>query len=454
MKRCQHIHGVKCITWVHQKNSSFTALSAIVQQTPVVVRLCQACCTAQNMGPIDFHRQFFSCACLTEFRNVLEMCGQDDVDELEREEEGVDLEPDDDESREIARRIAEAKAERKVSPGKALKGGFTFKGKCVFLTYSNTCFDVKEEKNSISREIIENHFKGEQFGAIKGIICAELHRSGKWHFHCLLYFADKIQTKNVKFFDIPCEKCGGHHPNIQRRAQKGREQWEQTKIEYCMKEDINYLTFGNFLPAFFKNSKGFTKAKQDYDNWIVARQKAKLSKVTEFKLPHNPKAPINLYEIPDLKSNKNLLRRRLLVFHGEPGCGKTRWVQETFADKKAYVRDHTKYPYEKLSDESVIIWDDIPLDTPNVIEEIIHLLNINSVRTHVYGDARYAGNYYPANSIRVIIWIMNTDRLVNWAHVLEDPRIVSRLFIKMKVEPVVEEEVVDMEEDEGPIVVD
>lgn len=379
---------------------------------------------------------------------------QDDIDELEASESKVDLSQEDDESLKIAKHIADAKAEKTRDEDKKLKGGFAFKGKCVFLTYSNTCFDVKEEKNSISRDIIMNHFKEEKFGAIKGIVCCELHASGKWHFHALLYFADKLQTKSQSFFDIDCLKCGKHHPNIQRRPAAKRENWEQTKIEYCMKEDTNYLTFGNFLPAFFKNSKGFTKAKQDYDNWIVARQKAKLQTVTEFKLPYNPRSPINVYEVPTLQSFKKDLRRRLLVFHGEPGCGKTKWVQETFRDKKAYVRDHTKYPYEKLSDENIIIWDDIPLDTPNVIEEIIHLLNINAVRTHVYGDARYAGNYYPANSIRVVIWIMNTDRLINWKPVLDDDRIVSRTFIRMKVlkEPESEDSV-EME-DEGMIEVE
>lgn len=343
--------------------------------------------------------------------------------------------------------IREARAEQKEE--KKLKGGFTFKGKCVFLTYSNTCYDIREDKTAeISKTVIMNHFKKEEFNMSKGIVCQELHNSGKWHFHALIYFHEKLQFKNQACFDIPCKKCGKHHPNIQGRAQKNRASWEQTKIEYIQKDDPNPLTFGNFLPAFFKNSKGFTKAKMDYDNWLAARLKAKLTPVTEFKMPYNPKAPINLYEIPTLESSGVQLRRRLLVFHGEPGCGKTKWVQDTFGDKKAYVRSHTKYPYEKLSDENVVIWDDIPLNTPNVIEEIIHLLNINKVATHVYGDARYNANYYPANSIRVIIWIMNTDRLINWEHVLKDPRITSRTFCTWRVVKEVEEELVDMSDSE------
>lgn len=297
---------------------------------------------------------------------------------------------------------------------------------------------------------------------IKGIVASEMHASGKWHFHALLVFAEKLQFRKQDCFDIPCFKCGKHHPNIQGRPQKAREKWENQKYEYCRKEDTNPLIVGNFLPTFFKSSAGFTKKKMDYDNWLAARMAMTLKEVKEFKLPYNPGLPINIYEIPTLQSRKKVLRERLLIFHGEPGCGKTKWVQDTFDGMKAYMRGSNGFPYEKLSDESVIIWDDLPLDTPNLVEEIIDVLNINRVRTHVYGKARYAPVYYPVNSIRVIIWIMNTDRLVNWEHVWKDPRIVSRTAMRVKVvkSPDLEDEVEDMSDSEaelrkeGPLVVD
>lgn len=292
----------------------------------------------------------------------------------------------------------------------------------IFLTYSNTCFDTGKVNNTISREIIANKLK--ELGAYKGSVACEAHASGKWHFHALACWPEKLTTKNVRLFDIPCADCKDHHPNVQTRSAKTPRQWEQAKLEYVMKEDTNVFVFGNMVPAYMKNSKGFTKADQDFKNWQRAREKMHTKAITEFKMPYNPKQKFNLYEMPD-----KTVRRRLLIIHGEPGCGKTKWVQEQFGGKKAYMRENTSYPYEKLSDENVIIFDDIPLDTKNIIEEIIHVMNVWDVVQHVWGNSRYSPNYYIKGSVRVIIWIMNTDRKDReWAAVLADPRIKSRTY--------------------------
>lgn len=274
--------------------------------------------------------------------------------------------------------------------------------------------------------------------------------SGKWHFHALVFFPEKIRSRDMRFFDIDCPNCeGGHHPNIQHRGKKVKE-WDQNKFEYCMKEDLEPLMSENFIAPFYKNSKGFTKCKQDYENWLQALRESKLKVIKEIKMPYNPSAPFSHFEF-----NTEPTRRALLILHGKPGCGKTKWVQNSFQGHRVFFRNPHKYPYEGYRGQNVIVFDDVPEDigVKVVPEEIISVLNFyRTPDVHVWGSTRYTSVKYPDNHQRYIIWLMNTDKIKGvWQNVLTDPRIVSRTFCEFEVHSEEVDEQMDESQDDGVI---
>lgn len=257
-------------------------------------------------------------------------------------------------------------------------------------------------------------------GSCRYIVAREQHASGKYHFHALAYWPEKHQFRDPRHFDVDCPHCeGGHHPNIQARGKKTNE-WDRHKFEYCLKDDFEPLMSANFLSPFLKNSKGFTKSWQDHQNWMQQIHAAKLKNVEEFKFPEG--GPVSHWEM-----SKGPRRMSLIVIHGEPGCGKTKWIQNTFAGYRIFYRNNHQYPYDKYNGQNLIIWDDVGTEIKP--EEIISCLNYYQAgQTHVWGSTRYQNTYWPNNQQRTIIWLMNTDIMNNkWKpHVLDDPRITGK----------------------------
>lgn len=85
---------------------------------------------------------------------------------------------------------------------------FRFAAKKAFLTYA-------QATNIESKESLLNHLKS-LHNATKVIVCREEHEDEGQHFHALVEFRTRLQSRNAAYFDFQ-----GHHPNIQvpRRLQ-------------------------------------------------------------------------------------------------------------------------------------------------------------------------------------------------------------------------------------------
>lgn len=283
-----------------------------------------------------------------------------------------------------------------------------------------------------------------------------------WHFHAVAWsnapFGGANGTRSQAFFDLDCDICGKHHPNIQGRPAKKKSNvnqtaWETAKYEYVLKSDLEPLLSEAFLTPFLKNSKGYTKNVQDHENWFKDLTARKLKEVKEFKMPYNPNnnwaQVVNIAEKPD--------RRSLIIIHGEPGCGKTKWAQTEFEGKRIFCRNRNNYPYEGYKGENVILWDDLQYDAKyDYATEIINVLNYyTSGQQHVEGATRYYKVYWPLKQQRYIIWLMNTNLMKSehhWAPILADPRIISRTKVVFKcVREVVD--LADMSDDEDQVAI-
>ena len=104
---------------------------------------------------------------------------------------------------------------------------FRFNSQKVFLTYSQTPRRLSQKKllSLISAKAdIEDY-----------LICQENHDDGGYHLHAYFKFANKLDKKDAKFFDISYYSKQ-FHPNIQK-PKKIHKLWE-----YIKKEDENYIT--------------------------------------------------------------------------------------------------------------------------------------------------------------------------------------------------------------------
>lgn len=297
---------------------------------------------------------------------------------------------------------------------------------------------------------------------MKYIVVAEQHANGVWHFHALAWcntkFGGTSGTKRQDFFDLDCPHCDKHHPNIQPRPAKKKTNtnqtaWETSKYEYILKADLDPLLSKAFLNPFMKNSKNYTKNVQDHENWLKDLTSRKLKEVEDFKMPFNP----NNRWATEVTIKKSPDRRALIIIHGEPGCGKTKWAQTEFMGKRIFCRNRNNYPYEGYKGENVILWDDLQYDSKyDYATEIINCLNYYTAgQQHVEGATRYYKVYWPLKQQRYIIWLMNTD-LKNsehhWKPVLDDPRIKDRIKVVYRcVREVVE--LADMSDEEDELVI-
>lgn len=107
------------------------------------------------------------------------------------------------------------------------ENNFRINRKKVGLTYS--C-PINADENPIESNEKLLEFLEDTNGHCQYIVSTELHQNGKKHYHAYVYYDEKIDTKNVKYFDF----CGVH-PNILRKSPGIG--W----IAYC-KKDKEFIT--------------------------------------------------------------------------------------------------------------------------------------------------------------------------------------------------------------------
>jgi len=259
---------------------------------------------------------------------------------------------------------------------------------------------------------IKKHCEEKKCGLTKLVVGQENHEGteGK-HLHVYMGFCKKLDTQNVRYFDAMGEyedekgetKEFCYHPNwkkFPKNAKGAVLDW----IYYCMKYG-KYHKEG-FMPHLwmFKNATNFIKKMADHEAWMRAAEDQALEDPFPFKLPDGT---------PILKEGAEVRKRHWIIL-GPPDCGKTWWLNKTFAGKKVFSRPKgVKTPFEAAlyHGEELIIYDDVVMP----IAEIIAVTDTYYIRTHVYGSSRYHANFWPLGKARTVIWVLNPSRLPDWA---------------------------------------
>lgn len=229
---------------------------------------------------------------------------------------------------------------------------FRFQAKAIGLTYA--C-PTSEDVNPLdatwdAKEIID---RLRQFGTIeKYILCREKHESGKHHYHAYIKFAEKLETENVKFFDI-----NGVHPNIIRKPGTG---W----ITYCAKDDDYITNFYEPCP-WVQARDAATAAEGVAILWNKRpREMALHAKniIENLSASKRQKLSATIYNGPWLDICWKH-QHMTLILRGLPGVGKTQWARWWGASHGGYF--YCKGSLECLrhyNNEAVIIYDDIKVD--------------------------------------------------------------------------------------------
>lgn len=239
----------------------------------------------------------------------------------------------------------------------------------------------------------------------KLVVGKEKHHVTGEHFHVYIGFIKRVNYKNVRLFDLVIEGKE-RHPNWKTLPVGGAmERW----IWYCKKGGKFHQEGFLEVLGLLKDPKGYRNKKADIQLWEQDAERQQLQDPFPFKLPDGT----------DVKAPLPADRRINWLILGPPGCGKTYWCETTFEDKKVYKRpkgmakEKQLYPYDRdmYQQEQVVIMDDfVP-----AMDELIAVSDCYNTLTHVYGRSRYGGNWWKKKQRRVIIWILNPQRLPPYA---------------------------------------
>lgn len=249
---------------------------------------------------------------------------------------------------------------------------------------------------------LKQHMTDQAMPFVKIVAGREDHNNedGK-HFHVYIGFSKKWQTRNVRAMDVKDGNDNPHHPNWKfLKKPNDVEKW----ISYCKKMG-EFFQEGFMEHLFtFKHHSNYRRVKADLQAWETDAKKQALKDPFPFMLPNGQEVKEPL---PGQKKVNWLI-------YGPPDIGKTFWCQMEFTGKKVYMRPaKSKYFFEhgSYSQEPVIIYDDIVMKQ----EEIIDVSNCWMLQKEVYGESRYTPNYWKIGQRRIIIWLMNQERLPTWA---------------------------------------
>lgn len=122
-------------------------------------------------------------------------------------------------------------------------------------------------QSKLSREEVQNHLSS--IKAIEKLVVGqENHQDGNIHFHAFVEYKDKIDSKNVRLWDIK-----GEHPNV-KSVGRGKKNLRNV-VKYCTKEDETPLIVG-FDLAELENLPGeygtMIQAIKDGANMMTVRQ--------------------------------------------------------------------------------------------------------------------------------------------------------------------------------------
>lgn len=268
---------------------------------------------------------------------------------------------------------------------------FRFAAKNVLLTWSQVSAKLTHE--DIVFTLLE------RLGSFEYAVGLELHEDGGVHFHALLSFKDKLDTRDVTIFDIPDpeRQLPDFHPNISP-VKRGKKHFDAAH-EYVEKEGNFICTFPHRLTwgeILEKASCGVEYLQLVKDNYprdyclnlqrleYVAHKTfgADLNTIVDTWLPHSS------YTVPDMLRSVALPSETSLVLVGAPGIGKTTWAKLVIPKPALFVR-HLDSLKNLREDHRGIIFDDLEFAhlPPSTQKFLVDLENIAEIHVR-YGVAR------------------------------------------------------------------
>lgn len=225
------------------------------------------------------------------------------------------------------------------------------------------------------------------------VIGQELHLDKTDHLHLVLLLEKRIDTLEVRFFDLH-DDTKTYHPNV-KTIQKN----VQAVMEYCMKGGKYKMQNVNM----FMNSNNFQKKVNDQNAWL-SYQARKTRTLIHWPLTLNLTTPNGITPLTVVihQALANQKKRNVWIV-GEPDMGKTYAVQSALAGTLAFNRSSNEFPYETYEGEEVIVLDDI---IPKLVE-IFAVSQVYLMETSVYGKVRYVQKYWPLNQVRHMIVLTN-----------------------------------------------
>lgn len=245
-----------------------------------------------------------------------------------------------------------------------MPAAFRFAAKKVLLTYSDICEEITKEAILFDLQ--------ERYPIVRYALGEEIHPSnGGRHIHALLEFSRRVDSIDVRLFDI-ADSIHQHHPNIQT-VKHGQANWERA-YDYVGKEDPCLET--NVTPKL-TYAEMFDQATSPDDFLRLVLQNFPRDYALNYeKLASMARAHWKIYSVNTITTTKELSPQKTpfvltttnlqsvidnnksLVIVGPPGIGKTTWAMAVAPKPCLFIR-HLDSLSKLLPEHRSIVFDDL-----------------------------------------------------------------------------------------------
>jgi len=240
---------------------------------------------------------------------------------------------------------------------------FRFAAKRVLLTFAQV--DDFFTKETILYDLVE------RLPVHTYTIAEEQHRDGGRHIHALLQFTHRVDTVDVRFFDI-ASIHHDYHPNI-KPVQYGKANWERARA-YVVKEDPAPLT--NQEPTLgYDEIIAQSSSQEDFLELVLKHHPRdyalNLAALEKVAIRHWPTPSMNTvtsalplsaqrtpFELYTMDPQAVWADRKSLLVVGPPGIGKTTWALAVAPKPCLFIRHLDSLKRLEKTHKS-IVFDDL-----------------------------------------------------------------------------------------------